>query len=436
MSSSETLKSLLEHFSIRSVPSNSDSLCTSLQQNIMTAENFDPISWVTVIGAGPCGCAFAADLASRGKRVLLYGHPEHRGAIPMIESNDGWLTTNGEINGKYQIETTSDLGIAIRHSNFIVTTVPSYGQDTILQALNGFDLRNHTIIVNVGNFFYLAARQKINAHAVLETDIAPYAVRIIDDTVFVKGIKKSLTIWTWPSHAERVKPQAGLGLRRQVESIFSQNLVWCQSLLQVGLNNINPVVHCAAAIMNVGWIEATKGDFFFYAQGMSPSVSRVTEKVDEERLVIARAYGLDIVSVTTYMNQNYQHDRIFGNYHEFAVGSTIHNKTKSAPATMKHRYLLEDILYGMVPWYELGLKCGLASPTIRSLIELASVISGFDYLEYGRTLKAADLGEASKEHILIVFGGYVHETLKVMPSLSDAPASKNHAPMQTLQMAM
>ena len=114
----------------------------------MTADSCDPLSSVTIIGAGPCGCAFAADLASRGKCVLLYGHPEHRGAIPMIESNGGWLNASGEINGRYQIKTTSDLNIVIRHSKFIVITVPSYGQDTILGALSGFDLQNHTIVVN------------------------------------------------------------------------------------------------------------------------------------------------------------------------------------------------------------------------------------------------------------------------------------------------
>ncbi|GLA79159.1 hypothetical protein CBS63078_9188 [Aspergillus niger] len=407
----------------------------------MTAGSFDPLSSVTVIGAGPCGCAFAADLASRGKCVLLYGHPDHRGAIPMIESNGGWLNATGEISGRYQIKTTSDLDLAIQHSNFIVTTVPSYGQDTILQLLSQFDLQRHTLIVNVGNFFYLAARQKVNALAILETDISPYAVRIIGDTVFVKGVKKSLAIWAWPppAQAEPLKRHAELGRRRQVESIFSQNLVWCQNLLQVGLNNINPVVHCPAALMNVGWIEATKGDFYFYAQGMSTSVSRVTEKVDQERLAIARAYGLDLVSITTYMNQNYQHDTEFGNYHEFAVGSVIHNKTKSAPTTMKHRYLLEDILYGMVPWYELGLKCGLASPTIRSLIEIASVVSGFDYLGTGRTLKAAGLGEATKEQVLIAMGGSVNEAPDVVSSPSDAPVNKtldSHAPLQTLQLAV
>lgn len=398
----------------------------------------DSVPSVTIIGAGPCGCAFAADLASRGVSVLLYGHPDHRGALPMVEKNNGWLNADGEISGRYQIKTTSDLYLAIRHSSFIVTTVPSYGQDTILQVLSQFDLSKHTLIINVGNFFYLAARQKVNAHAILETDISPYAVRITGDTVFIKGVKNSLAIWAEPptTQLDRLDPQAELGLRRQVESIFSQNLVWCQNLLQVGLNNINPVVHCPAALMNAGWIEATKGDFYFYAQGMSPSVSRVTEKVDAERLAIARAYGLDLVSVTTYMNENYKHDQEYRNYHEFASGSVIHNKTKSSPSSLKHRYLLEDILYGMVPWYELGLKCGLTSPTIRSLIEMASVVSGFDYFEHGRTLKAAGLGEATQQQVFMALGGPLDKH-PIMPISPSEPANfvASHASLQRPQAA-
>jgi opine dehydrogenase len=406
----------------------------------MSAQISDSVSSVTVIGAGPCGCAFAADLASRGKSVMLYGHPDHRGGTAMIENNDGWLNSSGAVTGRFQIKTTSDMYLAIRHSQFIVTTVPSYGQDTILQLLSQFDLRNHTLIINVGNFFYLSARQKINAHAILETDISPYATRITGDTVFVKGVKKSLAIWTEPptTQVERLDAGAETNLRRQIESIFSQKLVWCQNLLEVGLNNINPVVHCPAALMNAGWIEATKGDFYFYAQGMSPSVSRVTEKVDKERLAIAHAYGLDLVPITTYMNHNYSNDREYSDYHDFAVGSVIHNKTKSSPTTLKHRYLLEDILYGMVPWYELGLKCGLNSPTIRAIIEMASVVSGFDYFEHGRNLKAAGLGDATKEQVLMALGGPLDKTSSAIPPPSDSPVENSfqiHPPLQTAQVA-
>lgn len=62
------------------------------------SSNVGSVSSVTIIGAGPCGCAFAADLASRGVSVLLYGHPDHRGALPMIEKNNGWLNADGEIS--------------------------------------------------------------------------------------------------------------------------------------------------------------------------------------------------------------------------------------------------------------------------------------------------------------------------------------------------
>lgn len=406
----------------------------------MATENFDSVPTVTIIGAGPCGCAFAADLANRGKSVMLYAHPDHRGGTDMIEKNNGWLNAAGEISGKFQIKTTSDLYIAIRHSPFIVTTVPSYGQDTILTLLSQFDLRNHTLIINVGNFFYLSARSKINAHAILETDISPYATRIQGDTVFVKGCKKTLSIWAEPpntTQVERLDPQAELGLRHKVEMIFSQKLVWCQNLLEVGLNNVNPVVHCPAALMNAGWIEATKGDFYFYAQGMSPSVSRVTEKVDKERLAISHAYGLEITPITAYMNQNYNNDREYSDYHDFASGSVVHNKTKSSPSSLNHRYLLEDVLYGLVPWYELGLKCGLASPTIRALIEMAAVVSGFDYFEHGRTLKSAGLGDATKDQVLHALGGPVDSTSSVHAPLSDSPIGNRlelHAPLQTAQV--
>ncbi|KAJ5169438.1 uncharacterized protein N7500_002221 [Penicillium coprophilum] len=406
----------------------------------MAAENFDSVPTVTIIGAGPCGCAFAADLASRGKSVMLYAHPDHRGGTDMIERNNGWLNAAGEISGKFQIQTTSDLYLAIRHSPFIVTTVPSYGQDTILTLLSQFDLRNHTLIINVGNFFYLSARSKINAHAILETDISPYATRIQGDTVFVKGCKKTLSIWAEPpstTQVERLDPQAELGLRQKVEMIFSQKLVWCQNLLEVGLNNVNPVVHCPAALMNAGWIEATKGDFYFYAQGMSPSVSRVTEKVDKERLAISHAYGLEITPITAYMNQNYNNDREYSDYHDFASGSVVHNKTKSSPTTLNHRYLLEDVLYGLVPWYELGLKCGLPSPTIRALIEMAAAVSGFDYFEHGRTLKSAGLDDATRDQVLDALGGPVDKTPSAHAPWSDSPIGNTlelHAPLQTARV--
>ncbi|RJE20167.1 hypothetical protein PHISCL_07503 [Aspergillus sclerotialis] len=405
----------------------------------MSPEHLNEVASITLVGAGPCGCSFAADLASQGKSVMLYAHPEHRGALPMIEENGGYLDASGQVNGRFKIQTTSDMGVALKHSRFIVTTVPSYGQNSILQELHPFDLRNHILIVNVGNFFFLSARQATNAKAVLETNISPYATRIENGIVLVKGIKESLSIWAAPptSRSNRPTLQEELTLKEQVESIFSPRLEWCQSLIQVGLTNINPVCHSPAVLMNTGWIESTKGDFYFYHQGMSPSVAKVSERLDEERLAIGRAYGFDLLSITGYMNQNYRAQ--YRNYRDFAQGSPIHNKTKGAPQSMKHRYLLEDIGHCIVPWYELGLKAGLSSPTIKAIIDLASIVSDFDYLSHRRALKAAGLSEASKEEISLVLGGTIEDDPRVLAPLSDNYANinglKTGPPIKATQVA-
>ncbi|WP_155837115.1 NAD(P)-binding protein [Paraburkholderia mimosarum] len=48
---------------------------------------------VSIIGAGHCGCAFAADLASRGFEVLLYGHPDHRRNIDAIRAKGSLIAS-------------------------------------------------------------------------------------------------------------------------------------------------------------------------------------------------------------------------------------------------------------------------------------------------------------------------------------------------------
>lgn len=112
----------------------------------------------------------------------------------------------------------------------------------------------------------------------------------------------------------------------------------------------------------------------------------------------------------------------------------IHNKTKSSPKSMRHRHLLEDIGHCMVPWYELGLKCGLSSPTIKAIIDLASVVSGFDYLSPRKGLEAAGLGEASKEQISMALQGSLHDAPHALAPLLDTSAKVNavegRSPMQ------
>ena len=65
-----------------------------------------------------------------------------------------------------------------------------------------------------------------------------------------------------------------------------------ESVFQTTLQNGNPVIHPAVTLLNAGLLERTGGDFLFYEEGVTESVGRLIEAVDNERLAIAAALGV------------------------------------------------------------------------------------------------------------------------------------------------
>jgi opine dehydrogenase len=348
---------------------------------------------VSIIGAGNCGCAFAADLASRGANVLLYAHPDHQRHAETIKSN-GVLEAGGKIEGRFHPIVSSDMGEVVRFSKYIVITVPSYGHDAILNELGKFDLSQHVVISITGNFFALMARKQINARFILETSSAPYASRMQDGQVIVLGIKSTLLIAAMPIDPSRA-------LRDEIGAIFPMPLEWRSNVLEIGMSCITGVIHPTPALMNAGWIETRRGDFYFYREGMSASVTRVIEQVDKERMAIAREFGFKPQSVLAIMNSYYS--QAFVDFAEFARDTVEHNMTKMAPTHMRDRFIVQDVPYVLVPWYELGVKVGIHSAAIKSLIDLASIVNGTNYLETGRNLRKLGLNAASKSEVLETF---------------------------------
>ncbi|KAJ2985646.1 hypothetical protein NUW58_g5421 [Xylaria curta] len=226
------------------------------------------ITSVSVVGAGNCGCAFAADLESRGIKVLLYAHPDHSTNVDAIRKN-GYLESIGKVEGRFYPAVSTDMGEALRFSNVVVIAVPSYAQDDILSELEKFDVGNHIVIAASGNFFTLVARKRIRAQYLLETSASPYGSRMVDEKqseqqqlaeswygVNVFGFKTVMPIGSLPINIPA-------GLRADIGVIFPGQLQWCSNVIEAAFYNFNGVLHPITAIMNAGWIEHTKGDFYF-----------------------------------------------------------------------------------------------------------------------------------------------------------------------------
>lgn len=318
---------------------------------------------VSILGTGHVGCAIAADLASRGHAVMLYAHPAHRRTLDCIEAN-GALIATGVLQTRCRPATTTDLGTALRHARQLIITLPAYAHDALIDGLSAHDLARHDLICITGNFFALAAGRRLTAATLVETSTSPFSARVSGHTVFVKGIKRMM-------YAASLAPVSHARMTR-LQQLFRQSLHWLPSVVANSLACATGVMHPVPALMNAGRIESTQGDFYFYRDGMTPGVAKVMSALDDERLQIGAALGLALPSALQLMNGYYGRDA--ATLSDFAYGSREHNSAKSAPETLTHRYLLQDVPHVLLPWQALGRAAGVATPILDAVVQLTTTL--------------------------------------------------------------
>jgi hypothetical protein len=375
--------SFAEFESSRSSPSTAATITTTQQR-----------SRAAIVGAGPAGYALAVDLEDHGTSVLVYSHPSHQRHTKSILAQGGQLRSKGLIDACLLPRITSDMSAVVAFATVIIITVPSTGQETIWRELARFDLSSHVVIAVPGNLFSMMRDFPLNAGWILETNLSPYSCRMDDSAELVVLGKKKLV-----SIAMLGKDQ-NPRVKELVEGIFPMELLWCRNVVEVCLSNINGVFHPLMVLMNAGRIESTQGDFFYYAEGLTPSVAKAIRAVDEVRIEVGRALGFKMKSVVAMSNECYNHD--FKDLVDLAQNSKPHRRLK-APEVVDTRNISEDVGDLLVCWHGLAEKLGIDNKALTAVIALAGMTAGKDYLEEGRNLTRLGLQHSSREEILEKF---------------------------------
>ncbi|KAF2691685.1 6-phosphogluconate dehydrogenase C-terminal domain-like protein [Lentithecium fluviatile CBS 122367] len=357
---------------------------------------------VSIVGAGPAGFALAADLQSRGTSVLLYSHPTRRRHADHVESN-GHLRASGILEGSTELRVTSDMAEIVAFSLVIILTVPSTGQETVLQELKKFDLRKYAIIAIPGNLFSLIADMEVGC--VFETNLSPYSCRMEQGGLTVMGKKELIFI-------AALQRDLDPAVYETIESIFPTELKWCSSIIEVCLSNVNGVFHPLMMLMNAGRIESTAGDFLLYRDGLTPAVANAMVAIDRVRIAIGEAFGLSLKSSVDISNECY--GQSFTDFVDLAQNSPPHNRLM-APSDIQNRNISEDVPDLLVPWCCLAEKLEIDASPIKAVIMLAEMTTGVNYMETGRNLQRLHLENVSREELIErfspVLGKLVNSTL-------------------------
>jgi opine dehydrogenase len=111
---------------------------------------------------------------------------------------------------------------------------------------------------------------------------------------------------------------------------------------------------------NQGRLDAGE-QFQFYGAGITPSVARVVEALDAERVALASAFGVEVPTVRGWLARTYGLE----GPELYPLIQRLHReifKDSPAPATLDARYVTEDVPYGLVPMAELGRLAGVPTP--------------------------------------------------------------------------
>ena len=355
---------------------------------------------VAVLGAGHGGFAAAADLGKRGYSVRLHARREDRLAPLRAQ---GGIEARGIAQGLVPVDLiTTDVAAAGRGADLIMLVVPSVAHEYYAQALAPLIDGSQPIFINPGHtgggLHFLHELRKAGYRGPLrscETVTLTYITRMEGPAlVNIYSYTKRLRFAALPGkHVDELyallKP-----LYPEIEK--------ASSVIETALANMNAVFHPEGMLMNAGWIQHTGGNFLFYREGFTDAVGRVTAAVDAERLAVAKALGIPakpFIDVFYEAGLTTKAARDSGDIAR-ACQESEPNKTIKSPPSLDHRYMHEDVGYGLVPIAALGRLCGVATPIMDALIEIGGVAVGIDYARDGLTLEKLGLAGKSPAELL------------------------------------
>jgi opine dehydrogenase len=351
------------------------------------------LTWA-VIGGGNGGQSLSGHLALMGFSVRLYDiFPQ---TIDAIRSAGG-IQVAGAVNGFGKIElATTDIARAVDGADIIMIVAPAIAHRDIAVNCAPHLADGQIIFIHPGatggalEFNQVLLDQKCDkAITLAEAESLLYACRSQKPghtTIF--GIKNELMTAAFPaSESQRVV--------KLLNTAFPQMYAGA-NVLATSLGNANAMMHPAPTLLNTSLIESGK-DWLYYWDGITPSIGAFVEALDEERLAVASAFGLQIPGILEWYKVHY-------GVESATLSETVKQNQAYAEVegqkTLHTRYLLEDIPTGLVPMACLGKLAGVEVARMETVIKLGEFMTGKDLTTSGRRLENLGLAGMTIREIM------------------------------------
>lgn len=344
---------------------------------------------VTVIGAGNSGLAMAAHLSNEGHQVTLWNRSTSGIAKLM---NTKLIYCEGVIKGPIAIyQVTDDLEGAVEDTDIIMVTTPASAHVDLAKRLALILEKPCVIVLNPGRTCGAIEFERVYReqggrcqHILAETQTIIYTCRkLSEDLVKIITLKDDVKIA--PLYVEH-KGKIISYLPSSIQQYFRE----APNMIETSIGNVGMILHCAPLLLNTGWTESPHSSYRYYVEGITETIGRFIEGLDQERVLVSKALGCEVESTQMWLNRTYgvSGETLYQSIQENDVYEEI-----LAPNSLQHRYIMEDLPCGLVPLEALGKRLGLIMTHTTLTIDLASILLDIDFRAHGRNLSQRTRGD-------------------------------------------
>lgn len=323
---------------------------------------------IAVLGLGKVGHTLAALLCSRGFEVVGFT----RDGQKALDVNRHGITVSGALKGVFPVTATTDIGQAVRGAKILLVTTTSAGHKPMAGLLSGRLERGQRIIISTGNWgayeMYSLLKDEVEEKDVVigETcgNLAACPGVTAPATAVMKPIKKRMAFATIPA-------AAASGVVEELKQAFPEYYP-VENVLDTSMNCTNPPIHVPFCLFNITRMANGEGAQF-YGECLPPILERFTLEADKERCAVVAALGGKPRTILQLLNEAWESDCV--SLKELGLTNPSLKAVK-LPATPYHRFLTEDVPYGLMPVSLLGKRCGVETPRIDLMIQAYRYLLG------------------------------------------------------------
>jgi opine dehydrogenase len=323
---------------------------------------------IGIVGCGGIALGYAAWLTDEGHDPVLWS-PSGKSAADLTGSE---IEVSGVLETRFRPVIASDAQVLIEHAEVVIIAVPGYGHKAVIDAIVPYARSCQTFIVSAqlslsANYLkeQLKARD-VDASVIAWATTALLSRRSGPNSISIGGIRTRLEAAVLPAEGDN----SGIDICRQ---LFGDRFTEVPDITAIALSNLNPPIHLASALCNFTRIE--KAEYWANYDAITPSVARMIEALDAERLAIAEAYGVKVRTVYDhyYLTFGFEPGMTLAE-----MAAAVHEKRKGppGPVSVDTRFITEDVPFGIVPVIALAEKRGVPVPLHKAGLTVVNALYG------------------------------------------------------------